>query len=398
MKRLTLGFLILLFSIVIASPATTIAVNDSAVSFGLSKMNWVQSGSSYIFTANPGAYLKLKFTGTSFATVFDLTAINATGTGSVTYPTIRWSVDGGSKTTRQLLSSDTSVSMGSGLVDTTHTLLLEFIATDVTGGTNRWNQIMGIKVTSFTVDTGKSVANASLLPGLILCLGDSITEGAYATAAQGNPPYAPQVQDATVGYQQLLVNAFGMEYSNVAFSGQQLGGGASFSQVPGLINTYNLIQQGVTRTFSPNISAVTINIGTNSGASAADARVLLEGVRAAVGASTSINFIIPFGQYNATNLTNGYNDYVAAHPLDLAITKIDLGSAGATIVTNNSYDAVHPNTAGHALLEAALLPFVILSNGDSPLSRPGSAALIFADVTPFPAVAKREDEDELIAA
>lgn len=337
--------------------STTIAVDNSSVIHGLSKMNWVRSGSSYIFSSNPGAYLKIKFTGTSFATIFDMAAVNLTGTGGLTYPVIRYSIDSGAPTTFQLLSSTNSLTMATGLADTTHTLLLEFVGTDQSGNTDRWKQIMGIKITSFSVDDGKTVANADLLTGgLALCYGDSITEGAVALGPIVTS-YAI-IQDATVGYQALIASGRNMEYSNVAFAGQRLGGGTNVSQVPGLTGTFDQIQSGVNRIFEQNINFVTINMGTNGSVDPSDLSYVLTGIRSGVGTTAFINVIIPFGQFNKSNLGIGYSGYTLSNPSDTKISLIDLGSFGSTTVTNNSYDATHPNSTGHRLLYTGINPFI----------------------------------------
>lgn len=339
--------------------STTIAINDASLLGGLSRYNWYRNGSTSLTSVNPGAYLKFNFTGTSLAVVVDMTAVNATGTGAGAYPVIAYTVDG-VRATRQLLSTDTSITLATGLADTTHTFRLDFIGTDESGNTDRWTTpSMALVITSFTVDTGKAVTQATLRNGgWMLVYGDSITEGAVTLGAANNPPYYAQVEDATTGWQQIVADHLNVEYGNCAFAGQQWSSTGA-SNVPGLATSYNLLFSGQSRTFSPAPNLALINMGTNGSVTAGTVTTFLGNLRTAVGAGCQITLVIPFGQLNVTAITDGFDDYVTANPTDLRVNLIDLGSAGSSIVSAHSYDTVHPDATGQALLAAAVIPSLV---------------------------------------
>lgn len=337
----------------------TIAVDDSAVVAGLSPYNWQRNGSTSLRTVNPGAYLLIKFTGTSIGVTFDVSALSGQAYAAGIYPVIKWTVDGVTGT-RQLTSSDTTVTLISSLADTTHNLRLDLIAIDEGGTADRWtNAYAALVITALVIDTGKAV---SPYPqpngGYMICLGDSITEGAVTIANKtGGNEYA-QVGDATRGYQHLLAKRLNVAYGCCAFSGE--GWTTGVSNVPGLATSYAYLWSGVARTFTPPPNIAIVNMGTNGSVIRGTVQTFLTNLRSSVGASCQINLIVPFGQTNATPVTDGFNDYVAAVPTDTKVNLIDLGSSGSSIVSANSFDTVHPNTYGHFLLEAALAPSIKL--------------------------------------
>lgn len=338
--------------------STTIAVNNAVVLYGLSPYNWYQNGSTSLTSVNPGAYIKFNFTGTSLAVVVDMTNVNATGTGSGTYPVIAYTVDG-VRSTFQLTSASASVVVATGLADATHTFQLDFIGTDESGNTDRWNTpSMALVITSFTLDTAKTVTQVTLNPGgYYLSLGDSIKEGAVVLAAASNPPYYAGVEDATKSYAKLIADYFQMEYGNCSFAGQSWTGGVS--NVPGLPTSYTSLFSGQARSFVPTPNIVTVNMGTNGSVTAGVVTSFMTSLRASVGAGAQIMMIIPFSQANVSAITTGYNNYVSGAPTDVRVTLIDLSTTGSSIVTANSYDSVHPNTAGHQLLFNALVSSLV---------------------------------------
>lgn len=338
--------------------STTIAVNDASVVYGLSPYNWYQNGSTSLKTVNPGAYIKFNFTGTSLAVVVDVSSLTAASTASGLYPVIAYTVDG-VRTTAQLTSSSSSVVLATGLADATHTFKLDLIGVDESGTIDRWNTpSMALTITSFTVDTGKAASQVTLNSGgFYLSYGDSITEGAVVLANATNPPTYAQVEDATLGYQQLIASYLNMEYGNCAFAGQSWTGGVS--NVPGLPTSYTSLYSGQSRTFSPAPTIVTVNMGTNGSVTAGTVTSFMTSLRASVGPGGQINMFIPFGQQNASAITTGYNNYVSGAPTDARVNLIDLSTTGSGIVSANSYDTVHPNTMGQLLLFNALVASLV---------------------------------------
>jgi lysophospholipase L1-like esterase len=333
----------------------SIAVNNAAFVGGLSPYNWYRNGSTYVETPNPGAYFKLNFTGTSFGITVDVSRLTGASVTASLYPVIAYTVDG-VRSTRQLLSSDTTVTLASSLADTTHSVEVALIGVDESGVVDRWTTpVMALIITALVIDNAKTVSQASLLnAGWMLAYGDSITEGAVVLAAAG--VYA-QVEDATKGYQKYVADYLNMEYGNVAFASQQWSA-TGVSNIPGLTTSYNLIFNGQSRTFSPAPNIVTCNMGYNGTVTSATIKTWMENIRSACGSGSWIVMIVPFAQVNAGFIITAYNDYVAAHPTDTRVSLINLGSTGSSLVTANSYDGVHPNATGQYLLAQLLNPLM----------------------------------------
>lgn len=352
--------------------SNTVAVSDSTIQGSQSAYNWYTSGSTYMLSINPGAYLTPGFTGTSLSVGVDVSVLMSNGLPPTYYPVVKYSVDGGAYTSTRLVSGQTSITVATGLTDTTHTFFIVFTGSDAGGNDQWWNGNNALRITNFTVDTGRvTVLNSQTYAGTYWALGDSITAGVGAL----NNPVFSLAEDPTLGYQALIAAYFGRPYGNVAFSGQ--GWTGTSSGVPPFPSTYNLILSGVSRTFTPVPSLITVNEGSNSApSSSADVVTMLGNLRACGDANTVIFLIIPFNQSAVTVLTNGYNTYHASNPTEKTYL-LDLGSAGASVVTANSYDGgSHPNATGYAILAGMLEPLMqpYLLNQASGMS--GKASLL----------------------
>lgn len=333
--------------------STTIAVNDPTIQGSMSPFNWVTNGSTYIQSINPGAYITAGFNGTSLTITVDVSFIDGHGYSTQVYPVIMYSVDGGAYTQVWIAPAQTSIVVASGLTDAAHILTFVFTGTSPKGQVNWWLPENQLRITGFVVDTGKTmILGSTTFAAPYLAYGDSITAGVGTT----NDPIDILAENPIVGYQSLLATWMNRPYGNVAFAGQAWNGGGG--GIPGLVSSYNLIYTAVSRVFSPTPAVVSINMGRNgSPTDAAQVSTFLGTIRGVCNASTVIFLIIPFDQSAVTILTGGYNSYHTANPSDKTYL-IDLGSAGAAILAANTYDGVHPNTAGYALLAAALEPLM----------------------------------------
>lgn len=352
----------LLFILLLACQAfaDSIAVNNAAFVAGLSPFNWYKNGSSYVQAINPGAYFKVNFTGTSFAVVVDVSALVSGSVPAGQYPQLSWVIDGGSTSTYQILSSDTTVTLATGLVDTTHSIRVNLFSSDAY--TNRWAGPMTLKITSITVGTGKALSAATLAPnGKAIFFGDSITEGAWILGAPNAPTYSlySVYESCTLSYAALVAVYLNVEYGQCAFGGQGWDSGSL--DVPVFPAAWNLIMSGVSRDFT-GCNLVVINMGANGGVSSpTTVTIFLTNLRSAltsVSSTAQINLMIPFTGTGRTNITAGFNSYVAANPTDTRVYLVDLGSAAETICANPSYtwDGLHPNTTGDQILAALLEP------------------------------------------
>lgn len=324
----------------LANALTTFGVSNSSFQAGLTPFCWYTSGSTYSRTINTGAQLKLNFTGTSFVLNVDVSGITESN-----YPTIGWSVDGGPLSTLDLNSSSSALTLASGLSDTTHTITVTlYVMYFNPGSFGRWDGAQSLTVTGVSVDTGKTISNATLpTGGVALFEGDSITEGISIPGTLNNWTFA-------------LANYMGAICSQVGFSGQKYD--IATTSIPKFGDTAPYLYSGVDRPSSPPPTYVFLNEGTNGEPTAGNVSDLLTATRAKYGATTYIFQMVPFGQYNASTIITGYNNYTAGAPSDSRAILLDLGSAGATIVATNSSDGVHPNATGCALLAELLWPLV----------------------------------------
>lgn len=362
--------------------ADNIAVNNASLVAGLSPFNWERSGSSYIRTANPGAYFKVNFTGTTFGVVVDVSSISGAGVGAIRYPQLKWAVDGGSSSTRQLASGDTTLTLTSGLADTTHSIVVYVLSTDADSSTSRWDGTMSVKITSIVVGTSKTLSAATLQPnGKALFYGDSITEGAWILGAPNSPSYSnySTYEESTLSWAVLLAASRNVEYGQCAFGGQ--GWDSGYAGVPAFSSAWNYILSGVSRDFT-GCNLVVINMGQNGGVSSASTvTTFLTNLRAALvaaGSTAQVFIMVPFNGNTSgtarTNITSGYNTYIAGAPSDLTYL-VDLGTPAETISSANSWDGVHLNTTGQALEFALLSPSITYQFTRLP-GQPGRTAML----------------------
>ncbi len=333
MMRLLIG---ILFSISVCRADTFTADNAALVSGRVGSWNSVSTSAK---TITVGDQQCLNFTGTSLSC--------ALTTGADNYVSISVSVDSGAPTTYDLDPSTTSVTLATGLSNSSHTAVITYAKAFSSAAGSRWNGDWALTINSVTVDSGKTIS-AYTLPanGSVIFFGDSITEGAGLFASLS-------IQNWT----RLIANNYVAKLVQVGFSGQGYEVGPPYEPV--FISTYNYFYNGVSRVYPTDLKCVTLNGGTNGTTTAADVKALLEAVRSSVGASVFIKQLIPFGGYNRSSITTGYGDYVSAHPSDSKVALIDLGSASEAVMANPAYapDGVHPNPAGCAVLAGMLVPY-----------------------------------------
>ena len=352
---------------VTTSSVTTVAVNNPALQAGLSPYNWYVSGSSYIQAINPGAYFKVNFSGTSVSLGVDVSAMSGASVAAKRYPRITYQIDGGAWQTYQLLSTDTQISLGSSLANTTHSLQVVLLSSD--GGTPRWNGTMSLKITNLTIDQGSSLSTATLLSKRMLIFGDSITEGAWVLGSSVDASNYSLYGSATSSYAVPVAGFLNAEYGNASFGGQGWvaapGGGTDVPNFPSawnyILGTNSRLVGGL---FSPAPDYILVNLGTNDSAfSSSVVSTWLSAARVAAGSAAKIFVLIPFKQTNSATITTGFNSYKSGSG-DANAFLIDLDGNGTTYADTNptySYDGTHPNAAGDAQL-GTLVSSAILSD------------------------------------
>lgn len=337
--------------------------NSRAVAF--SPFNWFLSPAGYAQTPNPGAYLKLGFTGSKVAVNIDVSPLTQAKVAASQYPIVRFSIDGGPPNTQQLTPTSNSILCGSALKPGNHSLLFQYVAGYVF--LDFWTPINVFRVTGFTLDEGASLTKpfgaVAQLPHNALFLGDSITNGDddIATFA-GGITNAVDTQDATIGYSSVVAAGIGAEFGVVAYGGASWDGHAADGHTPGLMASYAKLDIAHSRfdggKLSPLPDDIFINMGENSGPQGDDVPILLTALRAASRPTTNIFVIVPFSGRSRSPLKSGFDAYQKFAPTDSHTYFMDLGNnpylkAGAP--TMMSVDGQHPLATLHALLGAQII-------------------------------------------
>jgi len=334
-----------------ASVETTIAIDDAALFF--SPYNWRYSGSTYAQSANPGAYLKFRFTGTSLKITVDGTPLSGASIAAGNWPKIAYSIDGGAYTTAQITDGD--MVLASGLSAGTHTVRIVLKSTRQAD--DRWTTPTNLlRITGLKIDDGASVSAPDIAANRMLFFGDSITEGVYVLSAVSDMAS----NDATALWLKDVADSFSAEYGAVGW-GSQGWTTTGAANVPTFPNAWDFISSGQSRlsggVFSPAPEKVMVVHGANDGLQgASDASVtaavtaFLTDLRAAAPTS-KIFIVIPFGGYKRSAITTGFNNYGP----DADAFLLDLGAPGEAIIAANSTDGVHANQTAQPLLGDALI-------------------------------------------
>jgi lysophospholipase L1-like esterase len=340
----------------------TVAVSNTHFQAGLSPYNWYyHSGSGYVRSTNPGAYLKFGFTGTQLALEIDTSSLS--GLTTANYPKLRVSIDNAVTTDHQLPASGKNLLLASGLSSGSHTALIYYAFDSDTA--DKWtNPYECVKITNLGVDAGGALEAASgtiaLKTRKVILYGDSITRGNNSTGTSGNQLTKG---DAWWIFGRFLAEALDAEVGIVGYGGQgYVAAGAS--NVPALGTAWDDYSNGLTRLdgsglFTPVPFAVISCHGTNDrgqtdGAvqSAVEARIAAW--RTAAGADAWIFICDNPGRWKASALAaavaaagDSKCEYI---PVPASIAN-GLGNSGANL---NTLDGLHPNTYAHARYAAAL--------------------------------------------
>lgn len=218
-----------------AAGVNTISVTDAALFF--SPYNWYKSGSTYAQTVNPGAYIKTQFTGTSVKLNVDVTPQTGASVSAGNYPAIIYSVDGAAWTRYQLQSSDTQLTLGTGLTDTTHTLDIVFVGV-AWNSNDRWTTpALCLRITGLELDSGDALVAPTTYANRLIVFDDSHGEGHEILAAG----VSVANQDASQAYPYILGRAFNAEVGVVAFAGQGYTASVATANVPDLEDAWDFI-------------------------------------------------------------------------------------------------------------------------------------------------------------
>ncbi len=300
---------------------------------------WYFNGTTYVQTINVNARLVLSFTGTSFG----ITVAIATSFG----PSIIYSVDGGKPITRSLSSSDTDVTLVSGLVDGLHTINLATCLISFSGGSSLWDGTYYLRLSAVIVDTGKTLVITRPPNGEITFIGDSIT-CAYSLFVFGEMDNWCEGLAA-----RFYAGADAIGFSSQAYTGTPGGG------VPAFIGSYGYYYSGQPRSFTPSRRTIVLNMGQN-GVAQSDAYAFLVALRAS-DPTARIKQCVPFSQVGVAAITAAVAQYQSAYPLDTRVSLIDLGLPGKAIMDDplSTPDGVHPNNRGCREVTDLLYPHLV---------------------------------------
>lgn len=316
-----------------------------------SPYNWYKSSGTYAITNTPGAYCKIEFSGTSLALKVDVSALSGAGVSASNYPTIAYSVDGAALTRYQLLSSDTSLTLATGLAAGTHTL--ELILVGSWWSTDRWTTpVMALKITGLALDNDASLSSPTTYTGRMVIYGDSVAEG-YEALTHG---VSVANQDAGQANGLLIARAFQCEVGVIGFAGQGFtttGGG----NVPDLEDSWDEYYNAQSRlsggAFSPAPDYVISTMGQNDSSGVQTAVQNLITAWRTAAPSAKIVFCSPADLANASAISAGVTASGDANAFYVTTGEDLIGSwsSGASLRWSN---ANHLSVRGHARYAAII--------------------------------------------
>src|SRR6185295_3533273 len=341
--------------------------SDGAGALGVTN---VRASSTYVQWNTPqDKIIQTVFSGTSVGLNVDVSMCSSLS--AIDYPVIAYSVDGAALTRYQLLSTDTVVSMGTGLANTTHTLRVVYS----TGGNNseKWTPplINILRITGLTLDTAAVLSAPTLFSPVALFFGDSIT----CAAAAVNIGTLTTDGRSESSYAALLSSALGCEPAIIGYAGTGYESGAA--SVPNVISAYDLYYAGKSRLFSglfaPQPNYVFINHGINGVTTQGDVTSLLTLVRAAAPLAR-IFVVVPCNGAAAATLAAGVAAFADANTI---LVNTGVTSYGTT-------DGLHLTVAGHLAYKTDILARLPMGFAQSLIGSIDATQCGAADSASFP--------------
>jgi hypothetical protein len=323
-----------------------------------SPCNWNIVSSSSAKTINAGAYFETIFTGSNVMLQWDMTSISNVE--------VMWRIDKYGPWTIQDMAAQMVLTIPSNTSSfaTKPGHFLEVFIKSRTENTLRWSYAMTLN--GIFLDSGAtlSLPPKAALKGVVF--GDSITEGCRTVKPLGTPDQYSH--DSFLGWANEYRHLLGAEIGIVGFSAQGWSVGGMGS-VPGFGASWNLIYQGVSRTFPSDLDFIEIAHAHNDGANLTVAQVLtpLNAILAATSATTKIILCSALNGSGVTQIqsaiaqcTNPSRCYYITGP--------------GLFTSTNSSDGVHPygveNITHIAPAKAALIrQFLASSTALTPVSR-----------------------------
>jgi len=370
-------------SMACAEDAVTIPVDSPA--FVFSPGNWVgdagRGGKLFRQTWNPGAYFRVSWESATTNAVPTLLLDASTYNGSFNPPKLACNLDG-------LWSGDLACSkavavpgMNPQVKKHVLTGYLKMSSQVKRWGTEGASGSNIVRIVGLRLGAGSRPGADAAQPKWALIVGDSITEGCGAYELEG---YSHLVGQAfrSLGYEYALsacgwsgwlhrgdnppgdvpgyyvmtnsVSGAGGQYLDALSRWNKIDSLHSLLDVNGHISAYGAVGQ--------EPSVILINYGTNDAIHPTDASDVQASMtqclaalrKAAPGAH--IFFIVPFGQYKATEIAATVSAYRSANPGERRLSVIDLGPDAARALTpkNGYWGGLHPNPRAHAVFAAQI--------------------------------------------
>eukprot|EP00048_Salpingoeca_helianthica_P022566 m.19058 g.19058 ORF g.19058 m.19058 type:complete len:371 (+) comp7493_c0_seq1:24-1136(+) len=357
------SILLLLSLLSVCAAQTFFPVSNSALYF--SRYNWAFTSAAQptALTSNNGAYIKVKFTGTSIAL-----GINTSFAPAMPFMNLLFTIDDGPmKEVAVPPRSEGTLPLASGLTAGTHSLVL-YVYNSLQSS-DRWTVGVGnsaiLGVRGVIVDSGAQLQPLDTLPRHILVYGDSITEGVQAECQPGGDL---ESNAATKTWAMALAAGLQTEISVVGYGrlGWTIPGNGNVPPVftPGApdSSSWNMVLAKFPRNFSIAPDAIVIGHGTNDGSAPPstvqrNAQGWLSAVRQAA-PSSAIFVCVPFGGFQKSALEQATANYIAASG-DTNVFFIDLGAQAAYGTAHwgasaESCDGIHPLAYRHGQLGSML--------------------------------------------
>jgi len=363
--------LLLLMGIQAVFSAEVVKISDPNWYF--TEYNWVKAhDNSSARSANPGAYFKVGFTGTSCAITIDKPALGSA------YMNLRYSVDGRPFEHVTLPTTSTTITLGTGLDKSANHDVILYILNSLQSQ-DRWlTPLASVSVTGLLLDAGAKTLPATLRPKRMLAFWDSIGEGVRDLGSGGSDLTD---NDSTASSMMVVAAGLSAELSLVAFGrqGYTIYGNGNVAPlfIPGndTISAWDKFDAKNSRLNSrkeldPNPDYIFCGHATNDRGVASD---IVQ--RSAVGWLTAqraaspkswIFIVVPYGGFHREAVTNAYKEYKGKSN-DAAVILIDLGDAGSeglNVGHPSLYgsDGLHPTALRNgglgAMLVAAAVPHI----------------------------------------
>ena len=351
------------FFLLVGVNSLTIPANDNRIYH--TEYNWYADKTlGFIETANPGAYIKVDFTGSSIGISLAPPLLNTS------YATLAWSIDQGPEQNTKLPVPGNFIQLASSLDQSRQHSLYLFVKNAI--HEDRWfGPGVRIRILNFTIDDGATLIAPKLAPKRLLAYWDSIGEG---VAVYGDIPSS----DAHVTWAFSLALVMNVELSLVAWGSQGYTVGGT-GNTPPLFNSdgqanssaWKWLSSKYPRSFEVCPDYFICGHGTNDHfRNQTDQEVYasvlgwLQEVRKTC-QNSQIFLIVPFGRFKEDAIVQAYQSYQAAQPdrETVLIQLEDRGSHGLTelrVKTFEAVDGLHPwawkSCQLGALLAAEIVP------------------------------------------